>query len=42
MKLQEVYMNNSYQKVGEKHYIVIDEVPYGINTSDLKNKVAKG
>ena len=23
-----------------KHYIVIDEVPYGINTSELKNKVA--
>ncbi len=23
-----------------KHYIVIDEVPYGVNTSDLKNKVA--
>ena len=24
-----------------KHYIVIDEVPYGVNTSDLKNKVAE-
>ena len=24
-----------------KNYIVIDEVPYGINTSDLKNKVAE-
>ncbi len=23
-----------------KHYIIIDEVPYGINTLDLKNKVA--
>ena len=23
-----------------RHYIVIDEVPYGVNTSDLKNKVA--
>jgi len=24
-----------------KHYIIIDEVPYGVNTSDLKNKVAE-
>ena len=24
-----------------KHYIIIDEVPYGINTMDLKNKVAE-
>jgi len=24
-----------------KHYIVVDEVPYGVNTSDLKNKVAE-
>ncbi len=24
-----------------KHYIVIDEVPYGVNTSELKNKVAE-
>ena len=24
-----------------KHYIIIDEVPYGINTSELKNKVAE-
>ncbi len=24
-----------------RHYIVIDEVPYGVNTSDLKNKVAE-
>lgn len=24
-----------------KHYIIIDEVPYGINTLDLKNKVAE-
>jgi len=23
-----------------RHYIIIDEVPYGVNTSDLKNKVA--
>ena len=23
-----------------KHYIIIDEVPYGVNTLDLKNKVA--
>ena len=23
-----------------KHYIIIDEVPYGVNVSDLKNKVA--
>lgn len=23
-----------------KHYIVIDEVPYGVNTAELKNKVA--
>ena len=23
-----------------RHYIVIDEVPYGVNTSELKNKVA--
>ncbi len=24
-----------------RHYIVIDEVPYGVNTSELKNKVAE-
>ena len=24
-----------------RHYIIIDEIPYGINTSDLKNKVAE-
>lgn len=24
-----------------KNYIIIDEVPYGVNTSDLKNKVAE-
>lgn len=24
-----------------KHYIIVDEVPYGINTSELKNKVAE-
>jgi len=24
-----------------KHYIIIDEVPYGVNTSSLKNKVAE-
>ena len=24
-----------------KHYIVVDEVPYGVNTLDLKNKVAE-
>ena len=24
-----------------KHYIIVDEIPYGINTSDLKNKVAE-
>ena len=24
-----------------KHYIIIDEVPYGVNTMDLKNKVAE-
>ena len=24
-----------------KHYIIIDEVPYGVNTSELKNKVAE-
>ena len=24
-----------------KHYIIVDEVPYGVNTSDLKNKVAE-
>ena len=24
-----------------RHYIIIDEVPYGINTSELKNKVAE-
>ena len=23
-----------------KHYIIVDEVPYGVNTSELKNKVA--
>ena len=23
-----------------RHYIVVDEVPYGVNTLDLKNKVA--
>ena len=26
---------------GGKHYIVVDEVPYGVNTSELKNKVAE-
>ena len=26
---------------GGKHYIIVDEVPYGINTLDLKNKVAE-
>ena len=26
---------------GNKQYIVIDEVPYGVNTLDLKNKVAE-
>lgn len=24
-----------------KHYIIVDEVPYGVNLSDLKNKVAE-
>ena len=24
-----------------KHYIIIDEVPYGVNTMELKNKVAE-
>ena len=24
-----------------KHYIIIDQVPYGVNTSELKNKVAE-
>ena len=24
-----------------KHYIIVDEVPYGVNTSELKNKVAE-
>lgn len=24
-----------------RHYIVVDEVPYGVNTSELKNKVAE-
>lgn len=24
-----------------KHYIIVDEVPYGVNTADLKNKVAE-
>ena len=24
-----------------KHYIIVDEVPYGVNVSDLKNKVAE-
>ncbi len=24
-----------------RHYIIIDEVPYGVNTSELKNKVAE-
>ena len=24
-----------------KHYIIVDEVPYGVNTLDLKNKVAE-
>ena len=24
-----------------RHYIIVDEVPYGVNTSDLKNKVAE-
>ncbi len=29
------------EEVGGKHQIIIDEVPYGVNTSDLKNKVAE-
>ena len=29
------------EEKGGKHYIIIDEVPYGISTSDLKNKVAE-
>ena len=28
------------EEVGGKHQIIIDEVPYGVNTSELKNKVA--
>ncbi len=28
------------QEENGKHYIIVDEVPYGINTLDLKNKVA--
>lgn len=30
----------SIEEKNGRHYIVIDEVPYGINTMDLKNKVA--
>ena len=26
---------------GDKHQIIVDEVPYGVNVSDLKNKVAE-
>ncbi len=29
------------EETNGKHYIIIDEVPYGVNTSDLKNKVAE-
>ena len=29
------------EEVGGKHQIIIDEVPYGVNTSELKNKVAE-
>ncbi len=24
-----------------RHYIIVDEVPYGVNVSELKNKVAE-
>ena len=29
------------EEIGGKNYIIIDEVPYGVNTLDLKNKVAE-
>ncbi len=31
----------SIEEKNGKHYIVVDEIPYGVNTSDLKNKVAE-
>ena len=31
----------SIQEINGKQCIVVDEVPYGVNTSDLKNKVAE-
>ncbi|MBP3634859.1 MAG: DNA gyrase subunit A [Bacilli bacterium] len=29
------------EETNGKHYIIVDEVPYGVNTYDLKNKVAE-
>lgn len=29
------------EEKGGKHYIIVDEVPYGVNTYELKNKVAE-
>ena len=29
------------EEKNNRHYIIIDEVPYGVNTSELKNKVAE-
>ena len=29
------------EEKGDKQYIIVDEVPYGVNTSELKNKVAE-
>ena len=31
----------SIEEKGGKHYIIVDEVPYGVNTQVLKNKVAE-
>ena len=33
--------NATIEEKDGRHYIVITEVPYGVNTSDLKNKVAE-
>lgn len=31
----------SIEEQNGKHYIIVDEIPYGVNTSELKNKVAE-
>ena len=32
--------NAQIEEKNGRHYIIVDQVPYGVNTSDLKNKVA--